>query len=64
MEPTSEDIEKAIAEFLKKGGLIKILPDQMAIRPISVRLKNHLNMGLYESLSPRNIDIFQYDSWV
>lgn len=63
-EPTSEDIKKAIAEFLKNGGLIRKLPDQMAIRPISVRLKNHPNMGLYESLSPRDIDIFKYDAWV
>lgn len=52
-EPTSEDVKKAIAEFLKDGGLIRKLPDQIVIRPISVKLRNHYNMGLYELLSPK-----------
>ncbi|HEX7926905.1 MAG TPA: hypothetical protein VF678_04880 [bacterium] len=33
---THQDIQKALAEFRKRGGLIRSLPDQVAVRSTSV----------------------------
>ncbi|MCZ6472180.1 MAG: hypothetical protein O7A08_00445 [SAR324 cluster bacterium] len=41
---TEEDVQKALQKFLKTGGLIKHLPDQIAPRNILVGAK----FGIFE----------------